>query len=219
MFGTSQISIGEHGLTGDLYIGARARGLVVFPHGRDSSRSSRRSQQVAQSFRRQGLGTLLLDLLTDQERAAQAGDGVDGVDEEGLAVESLAQRLLEVPAALPSEARVMPQALFSGGMGAAAAFVAAARQPETWRALVSRGGRPDLACNYLAQVRAASLLIVGAEDTEVLALNRAAFIQLHCEKRIEIVPRVHHLLEESRSLQAVSLLAGNWFLNHLAVVA
>jgi putative phosphoribosyl transferase len=210
MNGQSRILIGSARLVGDLCLGEGARGLVVFAHGRGSGRNSRRNLQVAQALQRQGLATLLFDLLTETE----AAEMVQGVD-----IELLALRLQAVPESLPPAARALPMGLFGASTGAAAAFVAAARQPEIWRVVVSRGGRPDLAHDYLAHVRAASLLIVGGADSEVLALNRAAFKYLRCEKRIEVVPRASHLFEEAGTLHTAAMLAGAWFLDHLSIPA
>nr|WP_318013808.1 alpha/beta hydrolase [Roseateles oligotrophus] len=185
----------------------KARGLIVFAHGRGSGRNSRRNLQVAQTLQRQGFATLLFDLLTE----AEAADILQVFD-----IELLALRLQAVPASLPPAAQGLPMGLFGASTGAAAAFVAAARQPEIWSAVVSRGGRPDLAHSYLEHVRAASLLIVGAADSEVLALNRAAFKYLRCEKRIEVVPRASHLFEEAGTLHTAAMLASAWFNDHLA---
>ncbi|MCV2371318.1 dienelactone hydrolase family protein [Roseateles oligotrophus] len=207
MNGHSRILIGNSRLVGDLCVSEKARGLIVFAHGRGSGRNSRRNLQVAQTLQRQGFATLLFDLLTE----AEAADILQVFD-----IELLALRLQAVPASLPPAAQGLPMGLFGASTGAAAAFVAAARQPEIWSAVVSRGGRPDLAHSYLEHVRAASLLIVGAADSEVLALNRAAFKYLRCEKRIEVVPRASHLFEEAGTLHTAAMLASAWFNDHLA---
>jgi pimeloyl-ACP methyl ester carboxylesterase len=200
------IAIGTKGLEGELCIVEPARGLIVFAHGSGSSRYSRRNLHVAQTLQQRGLGTLLFDLLT----ADEADDRSNVFD-----IPLLGQRVLEALDALPAPARDLPLGLFGASTGAAAALLAAASRPDTVQAVVSRGGRPDLAREHLGSVRAATLLIVGGSDAEVLALNRAAFALLHCEKRIEVVPRATHLFEEAGALETVARLAGDWFLEHL----
>ena len=130
-------------------------------------------------------------------------------------IQLLANRMLEGIEALPVRAHSQPIGLFGASTGAAAALVAAASRPERVQAVVSRGGRPDLADEHLHRVRAATLLIVGGSDAEVLELNRAAYARLRCEKRIEIVPRATHLFEEAGALEAVADLASDWFVAHL----
>jgi putative phosphoribosyl transferase len=206
----SRIVIGAKDLEGDLCTVEPAGGLVVFAHGSGSSRNSRRNLLVAQTLQRRGLGTLLFDLLTPDE----ADDRANVFD-----IDLLAQRVLEAIDALPVQARSQPLGLFGASTGAAAALVAAARRPEGVQAVVSRGGRPDLARDHLGQVRAATLLIVGGADTEVLELNRAAYALLRCEKRIDVVPRATHLFEEAGALETVATLAGSWFLDHLHAAA
>ena len=210
MLNHSRIVIGARGLEGDLCTVERARGLVVFAHGSGSSRNSRRNQQVARSLQLRGFGTLLFDLLTPDE----ADDRAKVFD-----IDLLAQRMLEALDALPAQASGQPLGLFGASTGAAAALVAAARRPDSVQAIVSRGGRPDLAGDSLGLVRAATLLIVGGSDTEVLKLNRAAYRRLHCEKRIDIVPRATHLFQEAGALETVADLAGGWFVAHLSAAA
>ena len=152
---------------------------------------------------------MLFDLLTPDE----ADDRRNVFD-----IALLGQRVLEALDALPAPARDLPLGLFGASTGAAAALVAAASRPDTVQAVVSRGGRPDLAREHLRSVRAATLLIVGGSDVEVLALNRAAFAVLHCEKRIDVVPRATHLFEEAGALETVARLASDWFLEHLRPV-
>ena len=206
MLNHSQIVIGPQGLEGDLCIVRPVHGLVVFAHGSGSSRHSQRNRQVAQALQRHGLGTLLFDLLTPDE----ADDRAKVFD-----IELLAQRMLEALDALPDQAHGLPLGLFGASTGAAAALVAAARRPDDVQAVVSRGGRPDLARDSLGLVRAATLLIVGGADPEVLELNRAAYKLLQCAKRIEIVPRATHLFQEAGALETVAELASRWFLGHL----
>ena len=200
------IVIATNRLEGELRVHEQASGLVVFAHGSGSSRNSRRNQQVAQTLQQHGLGTLLFDLLTPRE----ADDRHKVFD-----IALLGQRVLEALDALPSPARDLPLGLFGASTGAAAALVAAASRPETVQAVVSRGGRPDLAGEHLGRVRAATLLIVGGSDTEVLELNREAYALLRCEKRIEVVPRATHLFEEAGTLDTVARLASEWFVGHL----
>jgi putative phosphoribosyl transferase len=210
MLNHSRIIIGAQGLEGNLCSVEPARGLVVFAHGSGSSRNSRRNLQVAQTLQRRGLSTLLFDLLTPDE----ADDRAKVFD-----IELLAQRMLEALDSLPAKARSLPLGLFGASTGAAAALVAAARRPDSVQAVISRGGRPDLAGDSLGLVRAATLLIVGGADTEVLELNRAAYRVLRCEKRLDIVPRATHLFQEAGALETVAELASDWFLAHLSAAA
>jgi putative phosphoribosyl transferase len=207
---SSRILIGTRGLEGDLCCVEPARGLVVFAHGSGSSRNSRRNLFVAQTLQCQGLGTLLFDLLTPDE----ADDRANVFD-----IQLLAQRVLAALDALPARVRSLPLGLFGASTGAAAALVAAVSRPDSVLAVVSRGGRPDLAHDHLAMVRAPTLLIVGGADTEVLELNREAYALLRCAKSINIVPRATHLFQEAGALEAVARLAGNWFLEHLRTAA
>jgi len=202
----SHITIGTHKLEGDLCQVDPPRGLVVFAHGSGSSRRSRRNRQVARTLQEGGLGTLLFDLLTPEE----ADDRANVFD-----IPLLAQRVLEALDALPAHVVHQPIGLFGASTGAAAALVAAAHRPQSVKAVVSRGGRPDLARDSLGRVSAPTLLIVGGADTEVLELNRAAYELLRCEKRIEVVPGATHLFEEAGALEVVAQLASAWFLEHL----
>jgi pimeloyl-ACP methyl ester carboxylesterase len=202
----SAIFIGEKRLAGELCAVSGMRGLVVFAHGSGSSRLSRRNIHVAQSLQARGLGTLLFDLLTPQE----ADDRANVFD-----IDLLARRVLEALDAVHAADRVLPVGLFGASTGAAAALVAAAWRPLDVQAVVSRGGRPDLAGDALGRVRAPTLLIVGAADTEVLLLNRQAMRQMHCTRRLDLVPRATHLFEEAGALEEVARLAGDWFEEHL----
>lgn len=200
------IHIGPQRLPGDLCAVAGMRGLVVFAHGSGSSRLSRRNLLVAHSLQARGLGTLLFDLLTPEEEADRANV---------FDIELLAGRVIDALDALHAERDALPVGLFGASTGAAAALVAAARRPLSVQAVVSRGGRPDLAGDALAAVRAPTLLIVGAADTEVVALNREALGRLACRKRLELVPRATHLFEEAGTLEQVARVAGDWFEEHL----
>jgi putative phosphoribosyl transferase len=203
-----QVQVGASALPGELDVPRDAGGLVMFVHGSGSSRLSVRNRQVAETLQRHRLATLLFDLLSEEEGADRRN-----VFDIGL----LGQRVEE---ALDwSERRAdlaeWPVGLFGASTGAAAALTAAAARPGRVGAVVSRGGRPDLAAASLARVVAPTLLIVGGADTEVLALNRRALRQLACNKRLEVVPDATHLFEEPGALDSVAELAASWFERHL----
>ena len=206
----SQLLIGTQRLEGDLCHVEPGSGLVVFAHGSGSSRNSRRNLQVAQTLQHRGLSTLLFDLLTPTEADDRAN-----IFDIGL----LARRVLEAVDALPAEARRLSLGLFGASTGAAAALVAAAERPQDVHAVVSRGGRPDLAAEALARVRSPTLFIVGGADPDVLHLNREAYKRLTGEKRIDVVPRATHLFQEAGTLETVAELARDWFLAHLRPAA
>lgn len=200
-------------LDGDLAVPADATGVVLFAHGSGSSRHSPRNRQVAAALHRAGLATLLLDLLTAAE------DELDRVTAElRFDVAMLAERLVAAVDLLASDAATgaLPLGAFGASTGAGAALVAAAERPEAVAAVVSRGGRPDLAGPALALVRAPTLLIVGGQDREVLELNRAALARLPASSRLEVVPGATHLFEEPGALDRVARLAAAWFTHHLA---
>jgi dienelactone hydrolase len=203
------VHVGRGGLPGDLALPARAIGLVVFAHGSGSSRASPRNRAVARVLHEHRLGTLLFDLLSEEEALDRAR-----VFDIPLLAERVADALdwLRVRAGT-QRLRV---GLFGASTGAAAALCAATLRPAQVRAVVSRGGRPDLALSHLPRVAAATLLIVGGLDTEVLQLNRQAMLALNCEKRLEVVPGATHLFEEPGTLDAVAHMAGAWFADHLA---
>lgn len=203
-----RMAIGPNRLEGELCLVEPPRGIVVFAHGSGSSRRSRRNIQVARALQRRGLSTLLFDLLTSDE----ADNRVNVFD-----IPLLAQRVMDALDAVSSHGR--PIGLFGASTGAGAALVAAARRPEVVQAVVSRGGRPDLAGDALDAVLAPTLLIVGGSDTEVLAMNREALGRLRCEKYLEVVPRATHLFEEAGALEVVAGLAGAWFVKHLHPIA
>jgi putative phosphoribosyl transferase len=188
-----------------------AAGTVLFAHGSGSSRHSPRNRMVAQHLRDGGLGTLLFDLLTADEEA------VDAVTRQlRFDIAFLAQRLAAVTDwLLEREPTAMPLGYFGSSTGAAAALVAAAGRPEI-RAIVSRGGRPDLAGAALDGVEAATLLIVGGNDPQVLELNEMALERLRCERDLVVVPGATHLFEEPGTLEQVAEHARRWFLRHLA---
>jgi putative phosphoribosyl transferase len=203
-----EVLIGPLRLPGILERVPQPIGAVVFAHGSGSSRLSPRNRQVADVLHGYRLSTLLLDLLTPDE----ADDRACVFD-----IDLLAERVgtaLAWLASRPDLARLRI-GLFGASTGAAAALKAAADQPGRVAAVVSRGGRPDLAAARLAQVQAPTLLVVGGADTEVLRLNREALRLLRCNKRLEVVPGATHLFEEPGALDTVAHLAAVWFANHL----
>lgn len=199
-------------LEGDLTIPEPATGLVVFAHGSGSSRHSPRNRLVAARLNERGLATFLIDLLTGPEEIVDSRRGHLRFD-----VDLLAGRLADATAwaAGQAEIRSLPIGYFGASTGAGAALVAAARQPGDIAAVVSRGGRPDLAGPLLASVQAPTLLIVGGDDDLVIRLNRGALGQLRVRSRIEIIPGASHLFEEPGALEQVALLAGDWFSRYL----
>ena len=207
-----QIRAGRALLEGDLVSPARAAGLVVFAHGSGSSRFSRRNRAVAEVLQRGGYGTLLLDLLTREE---------DRVDEQTREYRFDIDRLgSRVVAAIDwagghPALSALPIATFGASTGAAAALIAAAERPDRVRAVISRGGRPDLAGDALPTVQAPTLLIVGGNDPPVIELNRAAMRSMRAPVQLEIVPGATHLFEEPGTLARVSQLALAWCTSHL----
>jgi dienelactone hydrolase len=210
------VPVGDVLLEGDLSVPPGARGAVLFAHGSGSSRHSPRNRYVAGVLQGAGLATLLLDLLTPEEEAVDLRTGQLRFD-----VGLLAGRLVGATDWLTRNARTRDLALgyFGASTGAGAALVAAAERPEAVGAVVSRGGRPDLAGPALARIRAPTLLIVGGRDRPVIELNRAAFEQLRGEKRLVIVPGATHLFEEPGALEEVAALAREWFVRYLGAVA
>lgn len=205
---TRDVAVGARGLPGTLLAPPRPAGFVIFAHGSGSSRLSPRNVHVAERLAAAGHAALLFDLLTPQE-AADRGNVFD--------IPLLAGRVGEAVAwaqAQPESAS-LPIGLFGASTGAGAALVAAAQMPDAVAAVVSRGGRPDLAAPVLDRVRAATLLIVGGEDHAVIDLNRRALALLAAEKRLEIVPGATHLFEEPGTLDRVCDLAAAWFGRHL----
>lgn len=194
-------------LRGDLELPSDSVGLVVFAHGSGSGRLSPRNRQVADRLNATGLGTLLFDLLTPEEELDRANV---------FDIQLLAERLVAVTNVVRAERRLsgLPLGYFGASTGAAAALEAAAGLGEEVGAVVSRGGRPDLA-ERLVAVTAPTLLIVGGADREVLALNEAAARRLRCEKEIAVVPDATHLFEEPGALERVAGLAADWLVRHL----
>ena len=207
-----QIPAGDRMLEGQLTVPSRSKGLVLFAHGSGSGRHSPRNQFVARELAQAGLATLLLDLLTQEEEAMDALTGRLRFD-----IGLLASRLVAATdwARLERDTRALDVGYFGASTGAAAALIGAAERPEIVHAVVSRGGRPDLAEEWLPRVKAPTLLIVGGADTEVLALNREAFALLECPKELEVVPEATHLFPEPGALEHVAELAGTWFTRHL----
>lgn len=203
-------------LHGDLTVPAGAKGIVLFAHGSGSSRFSPRNRAVAATLWKNRVATLLLDLLTQDEERVDVMTRQHRFD-----VGLLAGRLV----AASDWVRAQPEThellvgYFGASTGAAAALVAAARLPDVARAVVSRGGRPDLAASALRDVRAPTLLIVGGDDPVVVDLNREALSALQCTKRLEIVPGATHLFEEPGTLEQVAELALHWFEQHLGSAA
>lgn len=206
------VPAGAATLDGSLVVPARAIGVVLFAHGSGSSRHSTRNQFVARRLQESGLATLLIDLLTPQEETVDAVTRHVRFD-----IQLLATRLNAAIGWLgerpdTSDLRV---GLFGASTGGGAALVAAARDPDRVGAVVSRGGRPDLAADALPLVRAPTLLIVGGDDVQVIALNRSAMALMRAEARLEIVPGASHLFEEPGTLERVADLASEWFARQL----
>jgi len=199
-------------LDGELMVPADSRAVVIFAHGSGSSRTSPRNRYVADTLNSAGLATLLFDLLTPAEEAVDVRTAKLRFD-----IGFLARRLLQATDWLMKQSKERPLKVgyFGASTGAAAALVAAAEAPHHVGAIVSRGGRPDLAGSALAHVQAPTLLIVGGDDDAVLHLNRQAIEQLRCEKRLEIIAGATHLFEEPGALGNVAHLARQWFRSHL----
>ena len=208
-----RIPAGGAAVEGNLRIPKAPSGLVVFAHGSGSSRFSPRNRFVAGVLEEAGLATLLIDLLTPQEEA------VDELTRHlRFDIRLLAERLVAASewARQYPDTRLLPFGYFGASTGAGAALVAAAERPDLVKAIVSRGGRPDLAGPALPLVTAPTLLIVGGRDDVVIELNQRAFDRLRCEKRLEIVPGATHLFEEPGTLEQVAWLARDWFVRYLA---
>jgi putative phosphoribosyl transferase len=207
-----RIPLADVTLDGDVEVPDAARGVVVFAHGSGSGRHSPRNRFVAERLRDAGLATVLTDLLTPEEEQADAVTGVHRFD-----IRLLARRVVGLVDWVADHETLagLGVGLFGASTGAAAALVAAAARPEVVRAVVSRGGRPDLASDVLRSVRQRTLLIVGGRDEVVLDLNRAAGQALAGPTRLEIVPDATHLFTEPGALERVAELAAEWFSRHL----
>jgi pimeloyl-ACP methyl ester carboxylesterase len=208
-----RIAANHHWLDGELRLPTRRVGLVIFAHGSGSSRFSRRNQHVAGSLEHRGLATLLIDLLTREEETIDARTAEYRFD-----LDLLASRLVAIVdwARGREETAHLPIGLFGASTGGGAALMAAAARPHEVAAVVSRGGRPDLARDALGRVTAPTLLIVGENDRPVLAMNRSAMTRLAGEAQLAVVPGATHLFEEPGALDTVAELAAKWFLQRFA---
>ncbi|MFA5909340.1 MAG: dienelactone hydrolase family protein [Vicinamibacterales bacterium] len=207
-----EIRVGTDLIDGDLATPPGAAGLVVFAHGSGSSRFSSRNRAVAQVLQQGGFATLMMDLLTREE------DAVDVQTREyRFDIELLGRRVTAAVDWAQTEPGIaaLPIGCFGASTGAAAALIAAAERPEFVRAVISRGGRPDLAGEALPRVQAPTLLIVGGHDEPVIDLNRAAMLRMRAPVQLEIVPGATHLFEEPGTLEAVSRLATDWCTRYL----
>lgn len=202
-----KIQVGKESIEGDLSIPENAMGLVIFAHGSGSSRHSPRNQFIAKRLQYEKIATLLFDLLTPSEEALD-----DVTRELRFDIPFLAKRLLLATEHAEKQGS-LKIAYFGASTGAAAALMAAADQSEI-RSVVSRGGRPDLAGAALLHVKAATLLIVGSLDTEVIELNQKALQKLKCEKKMEIIEGASHLFEEPGTLERAAAFAASWFVSH-----
>ena len=207
-----RVSADRVGLEGNLAVPGSARGVVLFAHGSGSGRHSPRNRYVARALREAGLATLLVDLLTEEEEEVDLRTRHLRFD-----IGLLAERLVGATKWLAqnSDTRNLRIGYFGASTGAAAALVAAAEHPKPVGAIVSRGGRPDLAGPALPRVAAPTLLIVGGNDFPVIDMNRDALEQMRTEKRLEIVPGATHLFEEPGALEQVARLAAGWCVRHL----
>jgi dienelactone hydrolase len=206
------VPVGDRWLTGDLGVPVPVHGLVVFAHGSGSSRHSPRNQFVARALEQRGLATLLIDLLTPEEERIDLRTAELRFD-----IELLATRLAGIIdwAGMRRETAALAVGLFGASTGGGAALMAAAARPREVAAVVSRGGRPDLAGSALGRVTAPTLLIVGARDEPVIQMNRDAMALMHGIVKLEIVPGAAHLFEEPGALARVAELAGGWFAQYL----
>jgi predicted alpha/beta-hydrolase family hydrolase len=208
----TRIPAGRTELVGDLSLPEHPHGIVLFAHGSGSSRHSSRNQFVASELNSAGIATLLFDLLTEREEWEERYTRHLRFD-----ISMLAERLAAAANWTKGETHLsrLPLGFFGASTGGGAALVAAAAQPTIVKAVVSRGGRPDLAEVALADVQAPTLLIVGSRDEEVIRLNEYALEQLQCVKRLQLVPGATHLFEEPGTLEQVAILAKQWFDRYL----
>ena len=211
-----RIPIENMNLQGDLHLPSNPLGVVIFVHGSGSSRFSPRNRFVAEELNKQGFATLLLDLLTEEEHR---------IDTETMEyrfnIPLLASRSTLAASWVHGQPGLsrLPIGLFGASTGAAAALITAAEMKQQVAAVVSRGGRPDLAEDFLSQVDAPTLLIVGGEDDAVLDLNRKAMAQMHCVAKLHVVPGATHLFEESGALEQVVTVAAQWFARYMQLRA
>jgi putative phosphoribosyl transferase len=211
---TVKIPAGYVELKGELEVPAYAPGVVLFVHGSGSSRHSPRNQFVAEIIREAGLGTLVFDLLTQKEEQQDANTGSLHFD-----IDLMAHRLIGVTRWMEKQTvtRGLKLGYFGSSTGGAAALKAAAELGDRIAAVVSRGGRPDLAGNVLHHVRAPTLFIVGGYDELVLCLNHEAYEKLNCEKEFRVVPCATHLFEEPGKLEQVAQISAHWFSKHMDI--
>lgn len=200
-------------LPGDLTMPSKPKGFVLFAHGSGSGRHSPRNRYVAEALNEHSLGTLLVDLLTAEE---ELDDEIDA--HLRFNIDLLTKRLIAITDWLASQPQVRDHqiGLFGASTGAAAALMTAAERPDLVKAVVSRGGRPDLAGSTASLVHAPTLLIVGSKDTAVIQMNRNAMALMKCKTELKIVPGATHLFEERGTLAQVASLAAHWFTTHLA---
>ncbi len=199
-------------LQGNLHVPEKAQGLVVFAHGSGSSRHSPRNRYVAEALNEHRLGTLLIDLLSLEEEKVDLQTRHLRFD-----IPMLADRLTGIANWVENEPQIKHLKLgyFGSSTGGGAALIAAAKKPEHIAAVVSRGGRPDLAGEYLPKVKAPTLLIVGERDPQVIELNKQALNHLNDQSKLDIIPRATHLFEESGTLEDVAHMAAKWFEKYL----
>lgn len=207
-----KIPVGKVVIEGTLTLPPAAKGVVLFAHGSGSSRFSTRNQYVAKEFNKAAIGTLLFDLLTQEEEETDIVTA-----EYRFNIPLLADRLIGATEWLKNDPKTkrLSFGYFGASTGAAAALIAAAKLPSEISAVISRGGRPDLAGKYLSAVKAPTLLIVGGLDTEVIELNRQAMNQIKVEKKIVVIPGATHLFEEQGTLEEVAKVSIVWFLKYL----
>lgn len=208
-----KIPAGKATINGNLTIALKAKGIVLFAHGSGSGRFSPRNMKVARKINSAGIGTFLIDLLTEEEEAIDMYSA-----EFRFNIDLLAERLVFATDYLKKNQQTqnLKVGYFGASTGAAAALIAAAKHPDWIKAVVSRGGRPDLAGEYLPKVKTPTLLIVGGDDVEVLELNKEAFSKLSTEKKLTVVPGATHLFEEPGKLEEVAKLAISWFSKYLS---
>ena len=207
-----RILVNSDSIEGNLVVPSSAKGIVLFAHGSGSSRFSPRNRYVAGVLNKAGIATLLIDLLTQEEEEVDVRTGQFRFD-----IELLNERLMSAAEWLKKNPRTkkLGLGLFGASTGAAAALITAVQLPDYVKAVVLRGGRPDLAMEYLKKVKAPTLFIVGGKDTVVLDINRKVMMQVSAEKKLEIVPGASNLFEEPGKLEEVARLSTAWFLEHL----
>ena len=207
-----KIPVGEVVVEGTLTLPPGAKSVVLFVHGSGSGRFSPRNQYVAKEFNKASIGTLLFDLLTQEEEEQDVVTAEYRFD-----IPLLAERLIGATEWLRNDSKTqrLPYGYFGASTGAAAALIAAAKLPKDVATVVSRGGRPDLAGDYLPKVAAPTLLLIGGLDVEVIELNKEAMAKMKTEKKLVIIPGATHLFEEPGTLEEVAKISTEWFLRYL----